>query len=66
MNLVIGNNFGAADYGRALAHLCFNNKKLSKRLSLYVLTAIKSNPDQDKLPAFLDIVEELVQIRDDL
>ena len=45
MNLVIGNNFGAADYGRALAHLCYNNKKLSKKLSLYVLTAIKGNPD---------------------
>ena len=66
MNLIIGNGFASADYGRALAHLCFNNKKLSKHLCQYMLTAVKSNPDQDKLPSFLDIVEELVQIRDDL
>ena len=57
MNLIIGNNFGAAEYGRALAHLCYNDKKLSKNICIYVL---KSTPDQDRLPSYLDIVEELV------
>ena len=57
MNLIIGNNFGAAEYGRALAHLCYNDKKLSKNICMYVL---KSTPDQDRLPSYLDIVEELV------
>ena len=60
MNSIIGNNFGAAEYGRALAHLCYNDNKLSKNICMYMLTAIKSNPDQDRLLGLACLRKELV------
>ena len=60
MGIIIFNDFQADDFGRALAHLSYKNKKLSKTVCLFVLNSLKANNDADKLPAYLNVIEELV------
>ena len=66
MGLIMLHGWSTEDYGRALAHLCYKNKKLSKLACKYVLTSLKHNDDAVKLPSYLSVIEELVQVRDDL
>lgn len=66
MGLIMLHNFQTEDYGRALAHLCYKNKKQSKIACLQILKSLHGNQDADKLPSYLNVIEELVQVRDDL
>ena len=59
----MNNEYESVKYGKALAHLCFGNRKLSKQICELVLRAIVVS-DYQKIDSYLNVVKELVQTQD--
>lgn len=62
-NIVIEQGYAEEAFGMALAHLCFDNKKLSKRICLRLLKQIVFS-DYDKVKPCIEVVNTLLTIKD--
>jgi len=62
-NIVIEHNYQEEVFGMALAHLCFDNKKLSKQICLRLLKQIVFS-DYDKVKPCIEVVNTLLIIKD--
>lgn len=51
--------------GKLVAHLCYKNVKLSKKVSKMLLNGISRN-DYEKIKSYLDVVSEVALINDEL
>jgi hypothetical protein len=56
-------NFQEEEFGRALTHLCFDNEKLSKKVCTMLLKSIV-NSDYEKIKPYLQIVSQMLSIKD--
>jgi len=57
------NGYQEENFGKALAHLCFDNMKLSKQMCLRLLKLIVFS-DYDKVKPCIEVVNTLLTIRD--
>lgn len=56
-------NFQEEEFGRALTHLCLDNEKLSKKVCTMLLKSIV-NSDYEKIKPYLQIVSQMLSIKD--
>lgn len=56
MNHIFSNGFHCKEYGRALAHLCFMNEKLSKKVCKVIVNGVGSDCTKN----YLDALETFV------
>jgi len=62
-SLVVSNGYQEEAFGKALAHLCFDNAKLSKVICLRLLKLIVFS-DYDKVKQCIEVVNTLLTIKD--
>ncbi len=62
-NLIVQNGYQEEQFGKALAHLCFDNHKISKAVCLRILKLIVFS-DYDKVKPYIEIVNILLTIKD--
>ena len=63
ISLVMLNDYDSANYGKALAHLCYSNKKLSKRICEQLLRAMVTT-DYQRIDSYLNAIQELLKTQD--
>lgn len=61
--IVMNNQYSEEHFGKALAHICFDNAKLSKQICLRLLKIIVAS-EYDKVKPCIEIVNTLLTIRD--
>ncbi len=59
----MSNGYQEENFGKALAHLCFDNPKLSKTVCLRILKLIVFS-DYDKVKSCIEVVNTLLKIND--
>jgi len=62
-NIIMNNSYQEEAFGKALAHLCFDNVKLSKKICSRLLKLIVFS-DYDKVKNCIEIVNTLLSIKD--
>lgn len=60
---VLKQDWDIESYGKAISHICYGDKRLSKNICLSILKAI-SDADQSKVEGYVKIVESLCLIQD--
>jgi hypothetical protein len=58
MDLIFKEGLACEEYGKALAHVCFSDEKLSKKIASDLLTRVAKNQDEDLVKNILDVVIE--------
>jgi len=59
-NGVCYDDYSCENYGKALAHLCFNNKKLSKLICIRLTEGIRNCKNYFASKSFLQVMEHFV------
>ena len=62
-NLIVQSGYQEEQFGKALAHLCFDNHKISKTVCGRILKLIVFS-DYDKVKPYIEIVNTLLTIKD--
>lgn len=62
LEFVLGKGYATQEYGKALAHLCYGNKKLSKQLCELVCRDIAAN--YQSIQYYLNVMNELLILSD--
>jgi len=63
ISIVMLNDYDSANYGKALSHLCYGNKKLSKRICEQLLRAMVTT-DYQRIDSYLNAIQELLNTQD--
>jgi hypothetical protein len=56
--LVFHNGYNQEDFGKALAHVCYGNEKVSKKVARNLIKGLNSLQEQAKINYLLDIIKE--------
>jgi hypothetical protein len=62
-NIIVSSGYQEEQFGKALAHLCFDNHKMSKTICLRILKLIVFS-DYDKVKPYIEVVGTLLTIKD--
>jgi hypothetical protein len=63
LDLCLKNEYETEELGKALAHVQYDDRVLSKKLCLHLLKGIATS-DHNKVSGYLDVVEEIVQVQE--
>ena len=63
INIVMYNSYQPQELGEALAHICYGNKKLSKKICGLILKGI-SVSDYQRIEHYLKVVAKLLLVKD--